>query len=39
MTGFKFLALATVAGIFLAAAAPKAKAQVAVEIGVAPDFP
>ena len=39
MNGFKFLALAAVAGIFLAAAAPKAQAQVAVEVGVAPDCP
>src|ERR1039458_820875 len=35
----KFLALAVVAGIFLAAAAPKAQVKVAVEVGVAPDCP
>jgi hypothetical protein len=39
MSGLKFFALAAVAGIFLAASAPKAQAQVAVEIGVAPDCP
>jgi len=39
MSGFKFLALAAVAGIFLVATAPKAQAQVAVEVGVAPDCP
>jgi len=33
MSGFKFLALAAVAGIFLVATAPKAQAQVAVEVG------
>jgi hypothetical protein len=39
MSGFKFLALTAVAGIFLVAAAPKAQAQVSVNIGVAPDCP
>ena len=39
MSGFKFLADAAVAGVFLLAAGPKAQAQVAVEVGVAPDCP
>jgi hypothetical protein len=39
MSGYKFLALAAVAGIFLVAAAPKVQAQVTVNIGVAPDCP
>jgi hypothetical protein len=39
MTGFKLVLLAAVAGCFMLATAPKAVAQVAVEIGVAPDCP
>ena len=39
MTGFKLVLLAAVAGCFMMATAPKAAAQVAVEIGVAPDCP
>jgi len=39
MSGFKFLAVAAVAGVFLLAAGPKAQAQVAGEVGVAPDCP
>jgi hypothetical protein len=39
MKGLKYLALAAVAGVCLTAGAPKANAQVAVNIGVAPDCP
>ena len=39
MTGFKLVLLAAVAGCFMMATAPKAAAQVAVEIGAAPDCP
>ena len=39
MTGFKLVVLAAVAGCFMLVTAPKATAQVAVEIGVAPDCP
>ncbi len=39
MAGFKLVLLAAVAGCFMLATAPKAVAQVAVEIGVAPDCP
>ena len=39
MTGIKLVLLAAVAGCFVMATAPKAAAQVAVEIGVAPDCP
>jgi hypothetical protein len=39
MRGFTFLALAAVAAIGLTATAPKAQAQVTVEVGVAPDCP
>jgi hypothetical protein len=39
MSGFRFFALAAVAGIFLAASVPKVQAQVSVEVGVAPDCP
>jgi hypothetical protein len=39
MRGIKFLLLAAVAGIAFTAAAPSAKAQVNVNIGVAPDCP
>ena len=39
MHGFTFLVLATVAGIGFTATAPKAKAQVGVEIGVALSAP
>lgn len=39
MRGFTYLALAAVAGICLAVTAPKAEAQVSVNIGVAPDCP
>jgi hypothetical protein len=39
MTGFKLAAVAFVAGCFMMLAAPKASAQVAVEIGAAPDCP
>jgi hypothetical protein len=39
MRGFSFLMLAAVAGIGLALTVPKAEAQVAVEIGVAPECP
>jgi hypothetical protein len=39
MTGFKLVVLATVAGCFMMASASKAAAQIAVEIGVAPDCP
>src|ERR1039458_7798546 len=39
MTGFRLAVLAGVAGCFMMATAPKAAAQVAVEIGVAPDCP
>jgi hypothetical protein len=39
MRGFTFLALAAVAAIGVMATAPKAEAQVSVEIGVAPECP
>jgi hypothetical protein len=39
MTGFKLVMLTAVAGCFLMVAAPKATAQIAVEIGAAPDCP
>ena len=39
MRGFTLVLLAAVAGIGLTAAAPKAEAQVSVDIGVAPDCP
>jgi hypothetical protein len=39
MRGFTFLVLAAVAGIGFTATAPKAEAQVSVEVGVAPDCP
>jgi hypothetical protein len=39
MRGFTFVLLAAVAVIGLTATAPKAQAQVAVEVGVAPDCP
>jgi hypothetical protein len=39
MRGFTFLALAAVAGIGFIATAPKAEAQVSVNIGVAPECP
>ena len=39
MRGFTFLLLAGVAGIGFTAATPRAQAQVAVEIGVAPQCP
>ncbi len=39
MRGLTFLALAAAAGIGFTASAPRAQAQVAVEIGVAPECP
>src|SRR5580698_1377440 len=39
MNGLKVLALAAVAGLVFTATPPKAQAQVAVEVGVAPDCP
>jgi hypothetical protein len=39
MRGFTFLVLAAVAGIGFTAGAPKAEAQVSVNIGVAPECP
>ena len=39
MTGFRFVVLAAVAGCCMMATAPKAAAQIAVEIGAAPDCP
>ena len=39
MIGFKFVMLAAVAGCLMLATAPKAVAQIAVEIGVAPECP
>jgi hypothetical protein len=39
MRAFTFLVLAVVAGICFTVTAPAAKAQVAVEVGVAPDCP
>jgi hypothetical protein len=39
MNKFKYLACAAVAGLCLATATPKSVAQVAVDIGVAPDCP
>src|SRR6202522_3746398 len=39
MQGYKFLTLTAVAGLCFAVSAPKAQAQVSVEIGAAPDCP
>ncbi len=39
MRGFSFLLVAAVAGIGLTVTTPQAKAQVGVEVGVAPDCP
>ncbi|MGB7985791.1 MAG: hypothetical protein WCF54_11560 [Terracidiphilus sp.] len=39
MTGFKLVAVAFVAGCLMMLSAPKAQAQIAVEIGAAPDCP
>jgi hypothetical protein len=39
MRGFTFVLLVAIAGIGFTAAAPNAQAQVAVEVGVAPDCP
>ena len=39
MTGFKLVLLSAVAGCCLMATAPKASAQLAIEIGAAPDCP
>lgn len=39
MSGFKYVVFAAFAGCLLMAAAPKASAQVSVEIGVAPECP
>jgi hypothetical protein len=39
MQGFKFFTLTAVAGLCFAISAPKAQAQVSVEIGVAPECP
>jgi len=39
MTKFKYLALAAVAGTFLTVTAPRAEAQVSVEVGAAPVCP
>jgi hypothetical protein len=39
MTGIRLVVLATVAGLFMVTPAPKAAAQIAVEIGVAPECP
>jgi hypothetical protein len=39
MTGFKFVLLATVAGSLMMVAAPKASAQIAIEVGPAPECP
>jgi len=39
MTVFKFVALAAFAGCAMIATVPKASAQIAVEIGVAPECP
>jgi hypothetical protein len=39
MRAFSFLVLAALAGIFFTATAPAANAQVAVDVGVAPDCP
>lgn len=39
MNGLKLLAFAAVAGLMFAATPPNAQAQVAVEVGVAPDCP
>ena len=39
MTGFKLVVLTAVAGCFLMVAAPKATAQIAVEIGLLPIAP
>ena len=39
MSGFKVLALAAVAGLVFTSTPPKVQAQVAVEVGVAPDCP
>jgi hypothetical protein len=39
MTGLKFLFLAAVGGFLMIATVPKAVAQIAVEVGVAPECP
>jgi hypothetical protein len=39
MTGFRLFVLAAIAGCFMLATAPKATAQVVVQIGVVPDCP
>ena len=39
MNRFKYFALAAVAGLFVTVTAPKMEAQVAVNVGVAPDCP
>jgi hypothetical protein len=39
MNGFRFLALAAVVAVFLAAGAPKAEAQISFSVGVAPACP
>lgn len=39
MRGFTYLALSAVAAFWMTAATPMAKAQVSVEVGVAPDCP
>jgi hypothetical protein len=39
MNRFKYFALAAVAGLFVLVTAPKMEAQVAVNVGVAPDCP
>jgi hypothetical protein len=39
MRGFKYLLIAAIAGSCFAATAPKAEAQVSVEVGVAPECP
>ena len=39
MTGFKLVLIAAIAGCFMMAFAPRAAAQIAVQIGAAPDCP
>ena len=39
MSGLRLVVLATIAGFFTLATAPKTAAQIAVEVGVAPDCP
>jgi hypothetical protein len=39
MSGIRFLALAAVAAVFIAASTPKAEAQISINIGVAPACP